>query len=139
VKRHVFLTAALSALLLTACENKDKEAASRVEEPYVPLERVDAPPAGQPMTTRDFGTAPPAQTAADYDASGSGTSAPDEVLTPAGEPAGQTYIVQKGDTLFSLARKFYDDQARWKDIWEANRTRLPDPNKLSAGMKLIIP
>jgi len=41
--RHVFLTAALGALLLTACENKDKEAASRVEEPYVPLERVDAP------------------------------------------------------------------------------------------------
>jgi len=131
----VFLTAALGALLLTACENKDKEAASRVEEPYVPLERVDAPPAGQPMTTRDFGTAPPAETAADYNASGSGTSTPDEVLTP----AGQTYIVQKGDTLFSLARKFYSDQARWKDIWEANRTRLPDPNKLSVGTKLIIP
>ena len=135
MKRHVFLTAALGALLLTACENKDKEAASRVEEPYVPLERVDAPPAGQPMTTRDFGTAPPAETAADYNASGSGTSTPDEVLTP----AGQTYIVQKGDTLFSLARKFYSDQARWKDIWEANRTRLPDPNKLSVGTKLIIP
>ena len=47
--------------------------------------------------------------------------------------------MQKGDTLFSLARKFYDDQARWKDIWEANRTRLPDPDRLSVGMKLIIP
>jgi len=139
VKRHAFLTAALSALLLTACENKDKEAASRVEEPYVPLERVDAPPPGQPMTTADFGTSPPAETAADYSAPGSGISAPDEVLTPADQPDGQTYIVQKGDTLCSLARKFYSDQARWKDIWEANRTRLPDPNKLSVGMKLIIP
>jgi nucleoid-associated protein YgaU len=137
--RHVLMTAALSVLLLTACENKNKEAASRVEEPYVPLERVDTSPAGQPTTTGNFGTTPPAETAADYNTSGSHMGASDEVLTPADDTGGRTYIVQKGDTLFSLARKFYDDQARWKDIWEANRTRLPDPDKLLVGMKLIIP
>ena len=26
-----------------------------------------------------------------------------------------------------------------RDIWEANKTRLPDPDQLQIGMKLIIP
>jgi nucleoid-associated protein YgaU len=47
--------------------------------------------------------------------------------------------VQKGDTLYKVARRFYNDQSRWREIWEANKTRLPDPDKLPIGIKLIIP
>jgi nucleoid-associated protein YgaU len=139
VKRQLFLTTALGALLLTACENKNKETASRVDEPYVPLDQMETAPAEKPMTTSGAETQPPAGTAADYKPSRSGAAAADEVLAPTDETGGQTYVVQKGDTLCSLARKFYGDQARWKDIWEANRARLSDPDKLSVGMKLIIP
>ncbi|NUQ50043.1 MAG: LysM peptidoglycan-binding domain-containing protein [Phycisphaerae bacterium] len=59
----------------------------------------------------------------------------DEVLAPSGA---RTYVVQKGDTLSSLARKFYGDQKRWKDIYQANK-QLTNPNKLPVGTKLIIP
>ncbi len=66
------------------------------------------------------------------------------VVTP-DEPAGsgiggaQVHVVQKGDTLFSLARKYYNDQRMWKSIWEANQDQLPDKDKLRIGMELIIP
>jgi nucleoid-associated protein YgaU len=64
------------------------------------------------------------------------TGEADEPLAPIG---GQVYTVQKGDTLYKLARRFYNDQSRWRDIWEANRNRIPDPDKIAVGMKLIIP
>jgi len=89
----------------------------------------DAFAATEPMTTTND---------ADYEATAD-TTANDEVLAPSDTAGSRTYTVQKGDTLYGLARKFYNDQARWKDIWEANRTRLSDPNKLSVGTKLIIP
>ena len=57
-------------------------------------------------------------------------------MSPAG---GQVYTVQKGDSLYELARRFYNDQSRWREIWEANKNRLADPDKLQVGMKLIIP
>jgi nucleoid-associated protein YgaU len=50
------------------------------------------------------------------------------------------YTVTKGDTLYSIARKYYDgDHRRWKDIWEANMDQIPDKNKLKVGLVLVIP
>ena len=55
-------------------------------------------------------------------------------------PAGATtYEVQHGDTLASIARKFYKGSARWKDIQDANYNTLKGTVKLKAGMTLIIP
>jgi len=51
----------------------------------------------------------------------------------------RTYTVQKGDTLFSLARRFYGNQARWKDIYNANRDTIRDPNTLKVGQVLKLP
>ena len=53
--------------------------------------------------------------------------------------SGGTYVVAKGDTLFELARRFYRDEARWRDIWNANRARVPNRDRLPIGIKLIIP
>ncbi len=47
--------------------------------------------------------------------------------------------VDDGGTLSSLARMFYGDAAQWKEIYEANRLTIKDPNVISGGMKLIIP
>jgi LysM repeat protein len=58
---------------------------------------------------------------------------------PGSKKAGQTYVVQSGDTLFSIARKFYKSPKRWKAILEANKKNIRDPKDLTAGQTLIIP
>jgi tetratricopeptide (TPR) repeat protein len=57
---------------------------------------------------------------------------------PAG-PAARRYTVVKGDTLFSLAQRFYNNRSKWRDIFDANRDQLPDQNALRIGMVLKIP
>ncbi len=48
--------------------------------------------------------------------------------------------VAKGDTLYSLARMYYGEQARWKDVYEANRATIGmDPNQIRVGQRLTIP
>jgi LysM repeat protein len=53
--------------------------------------------------------------------------------------AGQSYVVQSGDTLFSIARKFYKSPKRWKAILEANKKNIRDPKDLTVGQTLVIP
>ncbi len=49
------------------------------------------------------------------------------------------YVVQSGDTLFSISRKFYKSPKRWKEILDANRKSIHDPKKLTVGQTLVIP
>lgn len=49
------------------------------------------------------------------------------------------YIVQKGDTLSSIAKKELGNPAKWKNIYEINKDKIRDPNKLKAGTKIIVP
>ncbi len=49
------------------------------------------------------------------------------------------YVVQSGDTLFSIARKFYKSAARWKEIRDANKDKIDKPGKLKPGETLVIP
>jgi len=51
----------------------------------------------------------------------------------------RTYVVQSGDTLASISRKFYKSPARWKKILNANKKSIDDPEKLRIGQRLIIP
>ena len=51
----------------------------------------------------------------------------------------RTYVVQKGDTLASISRKFYSDAQRWKDIADANHNQLEGTVNLKVGQSLIIP
>jgi LysM repeat protein len=53
--------------------------------------------------------------------------------------AGQTYVVQSGDTLFSISRKFYKSPKRWKAILEANKKDIRNPKDLTVGQTLVIP
>lgn len=55
--------------------------------------------------------------------------------------AGSTeYVVQKGDTLWVIAKKVYGKGSQWHRIYDANRDRLASPEaNLKLGMKLAIP
>jgi tetratricopeptide (TPR) repeat protein len=57
----------------------------------------------------------------------------------ASKKGGQSYVVQSGDTLFSISRRFYKSPKRWKEILDANRKSIRDPKKLTAGQTLVIP
>lgn len=49
------------------------------------------------------------------------------------------HTVAKKDTLYAIARTYYGDYHRWKDIYEANRSTISDPNKIRVGQRLLIP
>ncbi len=42
-------------------------------------------------------------------------------------------------TLSGIALLFYGNGSKWKNIWEANKATLPDPNIVRPGLKLKIP
>ena len=136
MRRHTLLLLGLSTLVLVGCEKKNEEASARQEEPYTPpytsLDSMDAAAASDVDTTYESAPIETTETAPPQAVE----SGSDEVLAPVGA---DVYVVQKGDTLYKLARRFYSDQSRWRHIWEANKARLPDPDKLQVGMKLIIP
>ena len=49
------------------------------------------------------------------------------------------YVVQKNDTLSKIAQEQLGKASRWKYLYELNKDRIKDPNKLQAGQKIIIP
>ncbi len=49
------------------------------------------------------------------------------------------YVVQSGDSLGSLALRFYGDAGLFTAIYKANRQVLDTPESLAYGMKLLIP
>jgi nucleoid-associated protein YgaU len=54
-----------------------------------------------------------------------------------GGPGGSTtYTVQSGDSLSRIGQKF---GVGWKQIFEANRDKIDDPDKIFPGQELTIP
>lgn len=49
------------------------------------------------------------------------------------------YIVQKNDSLWKIAEKELGSGHRWKNLYEFNKDRVKNPNKLKKGQKIIIP
>jgi nucleoid-associated protein YgaU len=53
--------------------------------------------------------------------------------------AARTYTVQPGDNLSKISKQFYGDANKYMKIFEANKDKLADPDKVRAGIELIIP
>jgi nucleoid-associated protein YgaU len=53
-----------------------------------------------------------------------------------GSGSGSTYTVQAGDSLSKIGSKY---GVSWKEIFEANRDKLDDPDKIYPGQELTIP
>jgi hypothetical protein len=56
-----------------------------------------------------------------------------------GQQQTQTYVVQAGDTLSAISKRFYGDANQYMRIFEANRDKLKDPNRIQIGQELKIP
>jgi murein DD-endopeptidase MepM/ murein hydrolase activator NlpD len=63
---------------------------------------------------------------------------PEAAIKPA-ENAEKTYIVQSGDSLWRIAKKFYGQGSRWTEIFDANRDKIDEPNLIHPGLELRIP
>jgi soluble lytic murein transglycosylase-like protein len=51
----------------------------------------------------------------------------------------QVYAVQAGDSLWSIAQRFYGNPHMWADIYYANQSQIHDPNLIYPGQELTIP
>jgi hypothetical protein len=51
----------------------------------------------------------------------------------------RTYRVQPGDSLSKISQQFYGSANQYLKIFEANRDKLNDPDKISTGIELVIP
>ena len=56
-----------------------------------------------------------------------------------GSSAFETYVVEEGDTLYSIARRVLGDAKRWRRILEANAARVSHPGDLEVGQRLDVP
>lgn len=78
--------------------------------------------------------------------------APTERVRPAAAPTGRTaspapsapavarrHTVRPGDTLSSLAQRYYGNRSRWRDIYQANRSQMRSESDLRVGLELVIP
>jgi nucleoid-associated protein YgaU len=58
---------------------------------------------------------------------------------PAGQTVTRTYTVVAGDSLSKIAKKVYGNPNRWKEIWEANKDKVKNPDLIHPGQELKIP
>jgi nucleoid-associated protein YgaU len=63
-----------------------------------------------------------------------GTTAVSDLAT-----SSRRHTVVQGDTLFSLANRYYSDPTKFVVIYDANREWLSTPDKLAPGTVLVIP
>ena len=63
----------------------------------------------------------------------------DELSAPEVVEQVEYYVIQKGDTLSALAKKYYSDASEYPRIFEANREVIKDPDLIFIGQKIRIP
>jgi nucleoid-associated protein YgaU len=49
------------------------------------------------------------------------------------------YTIQSGDTLSGIAKKHYGDATKWRELYEANREVIEDPDKIYPGQQIRVP
>src|SRR5215831_14396971 len=68
--------------------------------------------------------------------------APAVKAAAAGAPSSataRTYTVQPGDSLSKISKQFYGDPNMYMKIFDANKDKLSDPDKVKVGTELRIP
>lgn len=82
----------------------------------------EAPAPDESAPSESVSTPPPSSSHSNYTASGETTD----------------YTVQTGDTLMKIAFENYGDLYQWRKIYDLNRDKIPDINRLSKGTVLKV-
>ncbi|MGC9453990.1 MAG: LysM peptidoglycan-binding domain-containing protein [Phycisphaerae bacterium] len=134
------LTAVLLAGLLLGCNKDNSVQTTEIDDPpqrsldrLSPSETSDQT-SPQPAPSREYSWDEPdeAPSAATYEA-----RQPDEPLPPDVVPGSTTYVVKRGDTLWSISERLLGDGQRWREIVEMNPGL--DPQEMRIGQELRIP
>ena len=67
------------------------------------------------------------------------TPPPAEKKEDKGSSRPKTYVVQEGDTLYGVAKRFYGSIRPWKMIREANKALISSDNRLKVGDTIVLP
>lgn len=54
-------------------------------------------------------------------------------------PSGQNYTVKRGDCLWNIAKRFYGNGSKYTVIYNANKSKIKNPNLIYPGQVLWIP
>lgn len=73
-----------------------------------------------------------------YTGSDGGPQQTPQPTNPAVEE-GKTYTVQKGDSLWKIAKQFYGNGAQYSKIVSANADKIKNPNLIYPGQVFTIP
>ena len=65
--------------------------------------------------------------------------APKTMGAGVGSTGHRTYTVKAGDSLSKISREVYGNANDYMKIFEANRDKLSDPDKIQPGQELVIP
>ena len=124
------VAAAVALGLMTACGGG---AAAPTSTPAASTPAGAAPAPSPPRPALASPVASPSATV-------STSSAPNPTATAETTSAAESYEVQSGDTLATIAQQFYGDPTQWRRIYDANKDAIgADPDKLKLGTKLSIP
>lgn len=122
IRRHWAVQGAcVGALLVVACGS--------VGGGVAPTPPPPAPAAPSPSPAEGAGLAPSAL-------------APSPSPSPSPSPAagGESYTIAQGDTLGTIAQRFYGDENEWRRIYDANREAIGgNPDSVRVGTTLRIP
>lgn len=63
----------------------------------------------------------------------------DSLVAPEPEAKTEFYTIQKGDSLWKIAKKYYGDGNKYPKLFEANREVIKDPDKIYPGQQIRVP
>ena len=70
----------------------------------------------------------------------SAVTSTEEIIGGEGGSTGeQTYTIEKGDTLSAVSKRFYGKAKFWRQIFEANRDTIEDPDRVFPGQTIKLP
>ncbi len=67
------------------------------------------------------------------------TDARTDAVVKRAQPATRTYTVRSGDSLSKISAGYYGNPADWTWIYDANKSKIYDPNEIYVGESLTIP
>lgn len=116
---------------------KDRNAqfmVAEVEEVMIPYEgrgdKIPAEPQGKKIVLTDDNVSSPEASVIEEK---------EETVESEVKVSTEEYTIKKGDSLWKIAEKELGSGHRWKYLYELNKDRIKNPNKLKAGKKIIIP